>query len=64
MLLNLYRRDGTSELRHVEIGSKLHGLRWTSLVLESSDEAAQLLTERGQDWWKRVVVHAFVKPNI
>jgi hypothetical protein len=61
MLLNLLRRDGLSEPRHVEVGSNLHGLRWTSLTIESSEEAAKLLTDRGQDWWKRVVVFGFVK---
>ena len=64
MLLNLLKRDGSTELVERNIGANLHGLRWTSLVIENSDEAHKLLSEEGQAWWKRVIVHAFVKPKI
>lgn len=63
MLINLLRRDGSTELKHIEFWSQLNGLRWTSLVIETSEEAAMLLTDKGQDWWKRIVVHQFVRPK-
>lgn len=62
MLLNLCKRNGDSELYPISIGQNIHGLRVYSVVLESPEEIKYLLSEKGQEWMKKTLLHIF-RPN-
>jgi hypothetical protein len=59
MLLNVVKMNGDIELRSINVGRKLVGLRITSFVVESAEEVAQLLTPEGQRWMERHLMHQF-----
>jgi len=59
MLLNLIKRDGTTEVISVPLGANLHGLRATSIVIESREELVALATETGVSWMLRVLAGVF-----
>lgn len=63
MLINVIKRDGTTELRYIEPGYMLAGLRITSLVIEGPRELAKLTTPEVQLWLKRNVTHCFTPDN-
>jgi len=61
MLLNVVKRNGDVVLHPIQVGSTVVGLRFLSLVIESTEELHQLLSPKGQEWAKRNLCHAFRK---
>jgi hypothetical protein len=52
MLINICKLNKSSELKSVEIGAQLVGLKIYSMVIETGEEAYKLSQERGQKWLK------------
>lgn len=59
MLVNICKLNKSSELKAIEIGQRLTGLRIYLMVIETGREAFMLSTEEGQVWLKEQA-HRFV----
>lgn len=57
MLINILFRDGRTELRHIEIGQSLVGVRITSMVIDSSGEMWKLATDSKAQAWLKSCAH-------
>ena len=63
MLINILKNDGTSVARSITLENNLHGLRITSLILESPAELVELTSEAGKSWLLRIASAFVIQSN-
>ncbi len=55
MLINVIKANSSVELRQIQVGQNLCGLRILSVVIEGPKEIQELTTPKGIDWLKSII---------